>query len=840
MQHIAVTGANRVAIGCTFFPLWDASGAVAYVAVAFKDVTAEFIARENAESELVRLQAIVDEKDRLTTALRDSEERLRSTLEAAELGTWEWNVALDSVQWSPNIERIFRLAPGTFGGTYQAWLALVHPEDRDSMAAAIATALRTLAPYEAEFRFMRGDGSTGWQSTRAHVIADPEGRPLLVRGVVFDVTARRAAEDALKMPAQVLENMAEGVSLTDEHGVILYTNPAEDRMFGYERSELRGQHVTVQNAYPPEENERIVAQVIAQLRAKGEWMGEWSNRRKDGSTFTTRSRITTLELDGKSHWLCVQDDVSEYVVARERAQRLADSLRDSEARYRSFVGQSTEGIWRVELEQPIAVDSPANEQLEHFYRHGYLAECNDAMARMYGYERASDLVGARLADLLVRDDPRNTDYLLEFITSGYRLERAESHEVDREGQPRVFQNSLVGTIDHGTMSRAWGTQRDVTPEIEARQQAEAANQAKDEFLALLGHELRNPLAPILTALELMKLRDSGAFPRERAIVERQVKHVVRLVDDLLDVSRITRGKISLEQQRVELVDVIASALELTSSLFEQRAHRLTVDVPRGLFVRGDPMRLLQVFTNLLTNAAKYTPPSGGIVIAAERVDGQLRVLVRDTGIGIRAEILPKIFDLFVQERQALDRSEGGLGLGLAIVRSLVELHGGRVTVRSEGVGHGSEFCVVLPAAPDPPVSASARSGRAPIARPDGWKALVVDDNQDAAELLANLLGEWGHVVRVAHTGPAALALIEQFTPDLALLDIGLPGMDGYELARQLRARAALVNLRLVAVTGYGQAKDRIAAEQAGFAAHLVKPVDSALLETVLARVMAAN
>jgi len=316
--------------------------------------------------------------------------------------------------------------------------------------------------------------------------------------------------------------------------------------------------------------------------------------------------------------------------------------------------------------------------------------------------------------------------------------------------------------------------------------------------------------------------------------------VVRLVGDLLDVSRITRGKISLEQQRLELADVIASALELTSSLFEQRTHRLTVDVPRGLLVRGDPMRLLQVFTNLLTNAAKYTPPSGGIVIAAERVDGNVRVVVRDTGIGIRAEILPKIFELFVQERQALDRSEGGLGLGLAIVRSLVELHGGRVTVRSDGVGHGSEFCVELPAAPDQPVSASARSARAPTARPDGWRALVVDDNQDAAELLANLLSDWGHVVRVAHTGPDALEVIEQFTPDLALLDIGLPGMDGYELARQLRARAALVNLRLVAVTGYGQAKDRIAAEQAGFAAHLVKPVDSALLETVLARVMAPN
>ena len=289
-------------------------------------------------------------------------------------------------------------------------------------------------------------------------------------------------------------------------------------------------------------------------------------------------------------------------------------------------------------------------------------------------------------------------------------------------------------VEDGRLRRAWGTQRDVTAEVEAREQAEAGNRAKDEFLAMLGHELRNPLSPILTALELMQLRDAEALRDERAIIERQVEHVVRLVDDLLDVSRITRGMVSLERGRVDLAKVVERAIELASPLLEQHAHRLSVDVPAGLVVDGDPLRLAQVFANLLTNAAKYTPREGPITIAGEREGDRARVLVRDTGIGIRPAMLPKIFDLFVQERQALDRAEGGLGLGLSIVRSLVELHGGKVEAHSEGLGRGSEFRVFLPlsAARRRAPAATARSARC-SARPKGMRVLVVDDNEDAAE-----------------------------------------------------------------------------------------------------------
>jgi PAS domain S-box-containing protein len=531
-------------------------------------------------------------------------------------------------------------------------------------------------------------------------------------------------------------------------------------------------------------------------------------------------------------------DVTEQVEARKRSERLTAALRESEARYRSFVNQSTEGIWRIELEEPVAIDGSADEQLAALYRSAHVAECNDAMARMYGYEQGDELVGRRLGEVLAPQDPRSNEYLRAFIANEYRLEAVESHKPRRDGRSRVFRNSLVGVVEDDLLRRAWGTQRDVTSEVEAREQAEAGNRAKDEFLALLGHELRNPLSPILTALELMRLRDAAAFPKERAIVERQVKHVVRLVDDLLDVSRITRGKVSLDRRRCDLADVVASAVELTSPLLEQREHRLTVRGTRGMIVDGDPLRLSQVFANLLTNAAKYTPRAGDIVIESVRSEGSVRVSVRDTGIGIRADMLRNVFDLFAQERQALDRSEGGLGLGLSIVRSLVELHGGKVEARSEGLGQGSEFSVSLPVSSELDAPASPRPPRRRSSLPSGISVLVVDDNEDAADLLAQALGDWGEIVRVAHDGPAALRVLETFTPDVALLDIGLPAMDGYELARRLRALPALANVRLVAVTGYGQARDREAAEQAGFHEHVVKPVDLSKLEGLLSRLVA--
>lgn len=402
--------------------------------------------------------------------------------------------------------------------------------------------------------------------------------------------------------------------------------------------------------------------------------------------------------------------------------------------------------------------------------------------------------------------------------------------------PRIWTASEVQLVQR-VASRCWESieRSRVEREREALlQRAESANRAKDEFLAMLGHELRNPLAPILTALQLMRLQQDAAFERERTVIERQVKHMTRLVDDLLDVSRIARAKVILERERVELREVVNRALELASPLLEKHGHRVSVEVPPlGLPIEGDLARLTQVVSNLLTNAAKYTPSSGCISLRGS-LEGQEVVLsVRDDGMGMSADVLPHVFDLFVQGQQTVERALGGLGLGLTIVRSLVEQHGGTVTAHSAGPDRGSEFVVRLPRAPA--MAKDAPSGQQALARDGagGTRLLVVDDNEDAAEMLAAALASHGCVVRVANDAPAALqiAATEQF--DAALLDIGLPVIDGYELAVRLRALATMGNARLIAITGYGQASDRQRALAAGFNHHLVKPVDLRVLVQLL-------
>ncbi|MEQ1505918.1 MAG: ATP-binding protein, partial [Myxococcota bacterium] len=356
----------------------------------------------------------------------------------------------------------------------------------------------------------------------------------------------------------------------------------------------------------------------------------------------------------------------------------------------------------------------------------------------------------------------------------------------------------------------------------ARGEAEAANRAKDQFLAVLGHELRNPLAPIATALHLMAVRSPDQVVRERAVIERQVGHLRRLVDDLLDVSRITRGKVELRRERAPVAGFVARGIELASPLLEERRHRLTVDVAPELAVHGDPTRLGQVVANLVANAAKYTEPGGSIVVRATRQDDAVELAVKDDGIGIPAEMLPTIFELFVQAPQGSARTTGGLGLGLAIVRSLVEQHDGTVAAHSDGPGTGTELVVRLPA-----VGVALQDGPTPVDERRRTAAtrriLVVDDNEDAAVLLAEALGGYGHEIRTAFDGPSALRIAGEFRPQIAVLDLGLPVMDGYELAQRLRASPE-PPARLVAVTGYGEARDRARSRAAGFDAHLVKPV----------------
>ena len=362
-------------------------------------------------------------------------------------------------------------------------------------------------------------------------------------------------------------------------------------------------------------------------------------------------------------------------------------------------------------------------------------------------------------------------------------------------------------------------------------------QRKDEFLAMLSHELRNPLAPIRNAVQIIRLAGAANSSVKQAseIVDRQVQHMVRLVDDLLDVSRISRGKIQLHKEMIDLASVLVRAVESVRPLIDLRGHELTLTYPQQpVWVYGDATRLVQVLANLLNNAAKYTDAGGHIWLTAGREGDEAVLSVRDTGIGIPADLLPHVFDLFVQSNRALDRSEGGLGIGLTLARRLVEMHNGKITVSSGGIGFGSEFVIRLAASPDRemPVADKAPDRESRHIPPSARRrVLIVDDNVDSAASLAMLLQLHLHDVRVAHDGKTALAEVSTSRPEIVFLDIGLPGMDGYEVARKLRSEYDHKSLTLIAMTGYGHEDDRRNSQAAGFNAHLVKPADlDAILE----------
>jgi len=408
-----------------------------------------------------------------------------------------------------------------------------------------------------------------------------------------------------------------------------------------------------------------------------------------------------------------------------------------------------------------------------------------------------------------------------------------------DGQFRPFLTRVNPLRDEQGHILYWfGTNTDIS-EIKRMEEAlREADRRKDEFLATLAHELRNPLAPIGNSLQILKMPrvDAATVQQTRAMMERQVQHLVRLVDDLLDVSRVMRGKIELRREPVELATVVARAVETAQSLIEVQGHRLEISVSNeSLLLDADPVRLAQVVGNLLTNAAKYTEANGRIWLTAERVGGEAVLKVRDSGIGIAPDMLPHVFELFVQVDHAATRSQGGLGIGLTLVKNLVEMHGGRVEAHSDGLGKGCEFVVRLPLlVRERPEPVAERNGEPPQDTPrPGHRLLVVDDNQDAADSLATLLRLQGHEVRVAYSGMAAVEMTKTYTPDVVFLDIGMPGMDGYEVARRLRQTPGLGKTLLAALTGWGQQEDRRRTAEAGFDHHLVKPPEPKALERLL-------
>jgi PAS domain S-box-containing protein len=465
---------------------------------------------------------------------------------------------------------------------------------------------------------------------------------------------------------------------------------------------------------------------------------------------------------------------------------------------------------------------------------GRIVSWNAGAERMFGYP-AADIVGAAVTDLVPRHRQEEEAQLLRRVSEGERVASFETERLDRDG--RVFDVSVTLSPirdDTGRIVGASSIVRDMTARKALEASLREADRRKDDFLAVLAHELRNPLSPIRNSAALLRLGGATdpVTARAAAIIERQAQHMARLLDDLLDVSRITRDRLELRRVPVTLAEVLDTACETVRPALDASLQTVSLSLPGSpVHLNGDPVRLAQVFANVLSNASKYSERGGEIRVAAAVHGAEVRVEIADDGIGIAPDVLPHVFEMFSQASQAIGRSQGGLGIGLALVKGLVELHGGRVAAASAGPGHGSLFTVTLPV-----VATASLAARtiAPGAREcPVRRVLVVDDNRDGADSLAQLLQAHGHDVRTAYDGASAIAEVARFHPQAVLLDLGMPGLDGLETARRLRASQSADPLLLVAVTGWGQARDRSKTRDAGFDGHLVKPVDLADLDALM-------
>jgi PAS domain S-box-containing protein len=514
------------------------------------------------------------------------------------------------------------------------------------------------------------------------------------------------------------------------------------------------------------------------------------------------------------------------VTDRKRAE---EALRDSEERFRKAVENMLDclGIYT-------AVRDADGTIVDFRIEYVNAAACtNNKMV-------SEEQVGKLLCEILPghRESGLFAEYCDVVETGQPLIKETLIYEDDYPGRrlKRSFDIRAVKLGD-GFMA-VW---RDVTERKQIEQALQETDRRKDEFLAMLAHELRNPLAPIRNAVQVMRHFGLGdpQLERMRAVIERQTDQLTRMVDDLLDISRISQGKITLRKEKVDLLTIVGHAVETSRPLIDGSGHRLTVSLPsESLRIEGDVTRLAQVLSNLLNNAAKYTEAGGEIWLTAERQGDEVELRVKDSGIGMSPDVLPRIFDLFAQADRALDRSQGGLGIGLTLVRSLVEMHGGKVKAFSEGLGKGSEITVRLPlliVRPHPAAEPAERSGRPGTTAPlVGCRILLVDDNVDNVQSLSLLLALEGHEVRTAHDGREGIETARDFQPQVVVLDIGLPQMSGYEVAVHLREQLTLHGALLIALTGYGQPEDRQRSKDAGFDHHLVKPVDFDALRNLIA------
>ncbi len=633
--------------------------------------------------------------------------------------------------------------------------------------------------------------------------------------------ARQQAEEALRRQSEwarlTLASIGDAVISTDAQGRVTFMNPVAEQLTGWPQAEAMGRplpevfHIVNERTRRPVENPALRAlqegTIVGLANHTALVARDGRERPIDDSAAPMRDESGAL-----IGVVLVFRDVTERKSAEQSRKLLAAIVEASED---AIVSKTLDGVIR---------------------------SWNSAAERLFGYT-AQEAVGQPINLIIPPDRQDEERAIVQQLRRGERIEHFETVRVASDGRLIDISLSVSPLLDEdGQVVGASKVARDITERKRAEAALREAERHKDEFLALLAHELRNPLAPLRDGLHVLRLAngDAETVDQVRAMMERQLAHMVRLIDDLLDVARIGQNKIELRRARVPLATVIDAAVETARPAIEAQRHQLSVSLPaEPLFLDADLTRLAQVFSNLLTNSAKYTPANGRIWLTAQGSGNDAVVTVRDDGIGIPAEALLGVFDLFSQVDRSIERATGGLGIGLALVKGLVEMHGGTVTAESEGPGKGSTFTVRLPALITIPEPASATSPREVGAAGGGRRILVVDDNRDAAFTLAKMLSLLGHAVGTARDGIHAIEQAEKLRPEVILMDVGMPALNGYEATRRIRQQAWGRSMIIIALTGWGQEDDRMQARDAGCDGHLVKPVSLPDLQKMLTELMSA-
>ncbi|HJX28828.1 MAG TPA: PAS domain S-box protein [Thermoanaerobaculia bacterium] len=637
----------------------------------------------------------------------------------------------------------------------------------------------------------------------------------LAKGAVLvfrDVTERRGFEEAQARLAAIVESSVDAIVSKTLDGIIRTWNAGAERLFGYTAEEVVGRSITV--IIPPDRLHEET-EILARL-SRGERIEHYETvrRAKDGRLIDISLTISpTRDPEGK---IIGAAKIARDITERRRAE-------EAQARLAAIVESSQDAIISKTLQ-------------------GIIETWNTAAERLYGYT-AQEAVGKPITLLIPPDRLNEEKEILARLSRGERIEHYETVRRAKDG--RLIDISLTISPIRDSRGRIIGASkiaRDITKRKKTEQALQEAMEAlrkadrrKDEFLAMLAHELRNPLAPLRNGLQVLRLAtDPDLVAKSRDIMDRQLFHMVRLIDDLLDVSRISLNKMELRRSTVLLTEVINNAVETARPAIQKAGHTLTVSLPpEPIHLDGDLTRLAQVFGNLLSNSARYTEGRGQIWLSATREDSQITVTVRDTGIGIPAAALPNVFEMFSQVDRTIERSAGGLGIGLALVKGLVEMHGGTVQAESPGEGQGSTFTVRLPILDDGVEVSTGTGKEGPESAGAERRILVVDDNQDSAASMEMMLQLMRNEVRIANNGSEAVDLAEQFRPHLILMDLGMPLLNGYEATRRIREQPWGRDIVIVALSGWGQEDDRARSRAAGCDGHLVKPLDLPELEKLL-------